>query len=135
MNKDWIEKDGIVSYIQTIYDLISESAADYGYVNRFPDPEKMAGRASEMVEYMAVFIKPGKQEKFMEAATRLGVTVKSEQLKAPGAAEPSQCYTFISGSYMNMNNKIFRQIVRRAIKDAQARTAMMARAAEMQSKR
>ncbi|MBD5400490.1 hypothetical protein HDR61_01955 [bacterium] len=131
MNKDWIEKDGIASYIQTIYDLVAESVADYGYNNRFADPEKLVGRASEMVEYMAVFIKPGKQEKFMEAAGRMGVAVQPEKLIAPGAKEAGECYTFVSGSYMNMNNKIFRQIVRRAVKDAQARMAMMARAGEM----
>ncbi len=131
MNNDWIEKDGIASYIQAIYDLVAESVADYGYNNRFSDPEKLAGRASEMVEHMAVFIKPGKQEKFMEAAKRMGIAVQSEKLKAPGAAEPSECYTFNSGSYMNINNKIFRQIVRRAVKDEKARAAMRARAAEM----
>lgn len=130
-NIDWIEKDGIASYIQTIYDLVSESVADYGYNNRFADPEKKVGRSSEMVEYMVVFVKPGKQEKFLEVARRIGITVAKENLKAPGAAAPSECYTFNSGSYMNMNNKIFRQIVRRAVKDNQARTAMMARAAEM----
>lgn len=131
MNNDWIEKDGIASYIQAIYDLVSESVADYGYNNRFMDPEKLVGRASEMVEHMAVFVKPGKQEKFMEAAGRMGIAVQPEKLIAPGAKEPSECYIFNSGSYMNMNNKIFRQIVRRAVKDAQARAAMMARAAEM----
>lgn len=130
-NNDWIEKDGIASYIQTIYDLVAESVANYGYNNRFNDPEKLVGRASEMVEYMAVFIKPGKQEKFLEAAKRMGIAVQPEKLIAPGAKEPSPCYTFNSGSYMNMNNKIFRQIVRRAVKDAQARAAMMARAGEM----
>ena len=131
MNKDWIEKDGIASYIQTIYDLVSESVADYGYNNRFMNPEKTVGRTSEMVEYMAVFLKPNGQEKFMEAAARLGVAVQPEKLIAPGAKEVSTCYTFNSGSYMNMNNKIFRQIVRRAVKDAQARAVMMARANDM----
>lgn len=131
MNKDWIEKDGIASYIQAIYDLVSASVADYGYVNRFPDPEKTVGRASEQVEYMAVFLKPDGHEKFMQAAARLGVAVQPEKLIAPGATEPTPCYTFISGSYMNMNNKIFRQVVRRAVKDAQARTVIMARAADM----
>ncbi len=133
-NNDWIEKDGIASYIQTICDLVAESVADYGYSNRFSDPEKLAGRASELIEHMAVFIKPGKEGKFMEAVKRMGIAVKLEKLIAPGAKEESPCYTFNSGSYMNINNKIFRQIVRRAVKDEQARMAMIARAAEMQSK-
>lgn len=131
MNKEWIANDGIASYIQIIYDMVAQSVADYGYNMRFADPEKSAGRASEQVEYMAVFIKPGKQEKFLEAAKRMGITVAKENLKAPGAKEPSPCYVFNSGSFMNINNKIFRQIVRRAVNDEQARAAMMTRAAEM----
>ena len=131
MNKDWMEKDGILSDIQAIYDQVSEVVVEYGYVKRFRDPDQAAGRASEQVEHMVVFLKPNGQEKFMDAARRMGVIVQSEQMVAPGATEKSACYTFNSGSFMHMNNKIFRQIVRRAVKDAQARTAIMARAAQM----
>lgn len=132
MNNDWIVNDGIASYIQAIYDMVAESVADYGYVQRLAEPNKLVGQSSEMVEHMAVFIKPGKQAKFMNAARSMGVIVQLEKLKAPGATVASECYIFKSGSFMNMNNKIFRQVVRRAVKDAQTRTAMMARATQIQ---
>ncbi|MBR5625768.1 MAG: hypothetical protein IKW67_03245 [Alphaproteobacteria bacterium] len=65
---------------------------NYGYFDAFPDGEKV-GRASQMVEYMAVLPKRGKKQELIEGAARVGVLLKAARKTFPDG-KMHECLTF-----------------------------------------
>lgn len=80
----------------------------YGYFDTFPNGE-LAGRASLLIENMAVFPKPGKKEAFKAATEKLNLYLKETKKKING--EEKECFTFES-----RNLPEFEEVVREVVK-------------------
>lgn len=80
--------------MKTIKEELDSAIQDYGYFNRFSDPNKLAGRSSDMIRYMAVQPKPGKKEQLRAAAARMNILLEEEMLKMPDGTAKEEVLTF-----------------------------------------
>lgn len=85
--------------------------ADYGYYNGFEDADQLAGRTSQMVEYMAVLPKAGKKKELLEAAAKMNVLLRETKKQMPGATKPETVLTF-----QTKYQPVFKQMVREIVK-------------------
>ncbi len=95
----------------TIKEELDSLIQDYGYINKFPDPKKLVGRASEQIEYMAIQPKPGKKEELRAAAARIGVMLNDDNLKMPDGITKEAVLIFPTRFQSE-----FREMVREVVK-------------------
>lgn len=79
--------------MKTIKEELDSAIQDYGYIKKFPDGA-LAGRSSNMVEYMVVQPKPGKKEQLRAAAARMNILLNDDKLKMPGGTDKEEVLTF-----------------------------------------
>ena len=77
----------------TIKEQLDSVIQDYGYIKKFPDGA-LAGRSSDMVEYMVIQPKPGKKEELRAAAARMNILLNEDMLKIPGGTAKEEVLTF-----------------------------------------
>ena len=111
----WLDDTAIPVMLDQLYKELATCVTNYAYVDRFANPVQRAGRASDMVEYMVVYVKPGKEAEFEKLAARLGVKMSREQLAMPGSDVLKDCYVF-RNDMLGLNGAILGQIVRRIVK-------------------
>ena len=77
---------------------------DYGYFDAFPDGAP-AGRASQMVEYMAVLPKRGKKQALIDGAARVGILLQTARKQFPDG-KTHECLTFPTAYQQKLKQQI-----------------------------
>ena len=104
----------MTQYIQIneIYNIIRESAEDYGYTQHLWTKKTLPGYP----QYMVVFPKESKEELFARAAHSFGVKLDTDVRPDFYGNNARFCYVFVCDDDKYENYKLFSEIVEQVLK-------------------